>query len=289
VVTLIGPKGLRRSANAGANFDPVESSVVEDADLEDVDRTTDGVIYVHGKRAIVYSTNEGQSWKAMKRPGRSSLVQVDFVDRKVGFALAADGRLWRTANRGGSWTQLLTTGFARPYQMAFGDSQNGYLAIRNFAGSDGGWAMHTSDGGASWRPQLVSAVFIGGGSNPMVAAPGGAAYALVGSNEMKVTANGGDAAEPSTLTLTTKTKTIRRKTKVRVDGRLNPAAPGSRVEVVMRDATNNRVTRQFATVRSDGRFSTNWTVSRTSYFVAQWAGSQELNGDGSPALRVTRR
>ena len=285
-VMLVGPRGLRRSANAGANFDPVESAAVANADLEDVDRTSDGVVYVHGKRVIAFSTNEGESWKTIARPGRSAIVQLDFVDRKTGFMLAADGRVWKTGNRGGRWSEVFTTGFQRPHQMAFGDAQNGYLAIRTFGGLDGGWVMHTSDGGASWRPQLVSSVFIGGGSNPMVAAQGGTAYALVGSNEMKATDNGGDAAEPSTLTLTTKTRALRRKTKIRLDGRLTPAAPGAQVEVVMRDATNNRVSRATATVRSDGKFSASFTVSRTSYFVAQWAGDSDRNGDGSPALRV---
>jgi photosystem II stability/assembly factor-like uncharacterized protein len=286
VVMLVGPRGMRRSANAGANFDPVESKAVASADLDDVDRTGDGVIYVHGKRAIAFSTNEGQSWKTIKRPGRSSILQLDFVDRKTGFLLAADGRVWKTGNRGARWTEVFTTGFARPNQIAFGDSQNGYLAIDEFANLDAGWIMHTSDGGASWRPQLISQSFIGSGAGPLVAAPGGVAYALVGSNEMKATTTGGDAAEPSSLTLSTKSRSLRRKAKIRIDGRLNPSAPGARVEVVMRDATNNRVSRQFATVRSDGKFSANFTVSRTSYFVAQWAGDSDRNSDGSPALRV---
>ena len=287
VVTLTGPRGVRRSANAGANFDPVESKAVASADLEDVDRTGDNVIYVHGKRVIAYSTNEGQSWKTIKRPGRSSILQLDFVDRKTGFLLAADGRLWKTGNRGVRWTEVFSTGFERPYQMAFGDAQNGYLAIDSFGGAAAGWVMHTSDGGASWRPQLLSQVFIGGGSQPMVAAPGGVAYALLGSNQMMATSTGGDAAEESSLSLSTKTRTLRRRTKIRLDGRVTPSAPGARVEVVMRDATNNRVSRQIVTVRSDGRFTASFTVSRTSYFVAQWAGDSDRNSDGSSAVRVT--
>jgi photosystem II stability/assembly factor-like uncharacterized protein len=285
-VLLIGPRGMRRSANGGANFDPVEASTVANADLEDVDRTGDNVIYAHGKRVIAFSTNEGQTWRAIKRPGRSSIVDLDFVDRKTGYMVAGDGRVWKTSNRGAKWSEVVTAGFERPYQIAFGDSQNGYLAIDSFGGLEAGWVMRTSDGGASWRPQLLSAVFIGGGSQPMVAAPGQVAYALAGSNEMKVTSTGGDAGAPSTITVTTKTKSLRRKAKVRVDGKLSPSAPGARVEVVMRDSVNGRVTRQIATVRSDGTFVTNWTVSRTSTFVAQWAGNSDSNGDGSPALRV---
>jgi hypothetical protein len=74
---------------------------------------------------------------------------------------------------------------------------------------------------------------------------------------------------------------------VRVDGKLSPAAAGARVQVSVRELGSNRWTRQFVTVRSDGTFATNWTVKRSSSFVAQWAGDQALNGDGSPALRVT--
>ena len=286
-VNLIGPRGVRRSANGGENFDPVESSAVANADLEDADRTGDGLIYVHGKKVIAFTTNEGQSWKAIKRPGRSSILQLDFVDRKVGYLVAADGRVWKTVNRGAKWTELFSFGSERPYQVAFGDSQNGYLAVSEFGGLEGGWVLRTSDGGASWRPQLISQTGIGAGPGPLAAAPGEVAYALVGSNEMKSTSTGGDAAAPSTLTLSTKTRSLRRKAKVRIDGKLSPTAAGEQVAVVMRDASNNRVSRRFATVRSDGKFSTTWSVSRTSYFVAQWAGDADRNSDGSPALRVT--
>jgi photosystem II stability/assembly factor-like uncharacterized protein len=286
VVILVGPRGLRRSGNAGANFDPVESSAVANAVLEDVDRTGDGVIYVYGKKSIAFSTNEGESWKTMKRPGRSSLVQVDFVDRKTGFALAADGRIWKTGNRGSSWSEIVSFGFERPYQIAFGDAQNGYAAIGSFDRLSAGWVMHTSDGGASWRPQLISQLVIGGGAGPLAAAPGGVAYALIGGNEMKATSTGGDAAEPSTVTLSTKTKRLAKKAKVRIDGKLTPTAAGARVEVTMRQQSGARLTRQVATVRSDGKFSANFTVTRTSDFVAQWAGDSDRNSDGSPALRV---
>jgi photosystem II stability/assembly factor-like uncharacterized protein len=286
VVLLIGPRGLRRSANSGANFDPVESPVVENADLVDVDRTGDGVIYVNGKRTLAYSTDVGRTWKAMKRPGRTSIVEIDFIDRRTGFVLANDGRVWRTGNRGSTWTELIGVGQSSAYEIAFGDSQNGYLALGSFDGKFAGWVLHTSDGGASWRPQLISKTGIGNGAGPLAAAPGDVAYALVGSSEMKATSTGGDAATPSTLTLSTKTRRLARKAKVRIDGRLNPGAPGARVEVLMRDARSGRVSRRVATVRSDGTFATNWTVRRTSYFVAQWAGDAALNSDGTPPLRV---
>jgi photosystem II stability/assembly factor-like uncharacterized protein len=285
-VLLIGPTGMRRSANGGANFDPVESPVVERASLDDVDRTGDGVIYVSGKRTLAFSTNEGGSWKAMKRPGRSTILEVDFVDRKVGYVLDAAGRVWRTANRGSTWTELIGVGQLGGYEISFGDAQNGYVALSSFGGTSGGWVLRTSDGGASWRPQLISKSGIGAGAGPLAASGSDVAYALVGSNEMKATQTGGDAGTPSTLTVTTKTKRIARKAKVRIDGKLSPSAPGARVEVIMRDGSSGKLSRQVVTVRSDGTFAANFTVKRTSTFVAQWAGDSALNADGSPPLRV---
>ena len=287
VVTLVGPTGMRRSANGGANFDPVESPVVERAGLAEVDRTGDGVVYVIGKRALAFTTNEGQSWRAMKRPGRSAIIDADFVDRKTGYVLDAARRVWKTSNRGSSWAEVIGLGQLSGYDIAFADARNGYLALSSFGGTSGGWVLRTDDGGTSWRPQLISKTTIGAGQAASLVASGAeTAYALVGSNEMKATSTGGDAGSPSSLTLSTKTRRLARKAKVRIDGKVSPSAPGSRVEVVMRDGSNGKLSRQVATVRSDGTFAVNFTVKRTSTFVAQWAGNSDLNSDGSSPLRV---
>jgi photosystem II stability/assembly factor-like uncharacterized protein len=286
-VMLIGPRGVLRSANSGTNFDPVETKGVLNVELDDVDRTSDGGVYVHGRRALVFTSNEGRSWSVLKRPSRSPIQEIDFVDKKVGFVLTDDGRVWRTANRGGKWAELLTVGHADGYELAFGDRNKGYLAIDSFGGGTAGWILHTSDGGASWRPHIISREPVASTLGSLVAAPGDAAYALVSTSDMFSTGTGGDAAATSTLTLTTKTKRLRRKGRVRLDGKLSPAAPGQLVEIDGRELGSNRWRRVIVSVRSDGTFSTNWTVSRSMSFVAQWAGNQELNSDGSPALRVT--
>ncbi|MDQ3936332.1 MAG: hypothetical protein M3340_17065 [Actinomycetota bacterium] len=286
-VLLFGPTGIRRSANGGANFDPVESRAVVRAGLDDVDRTADNAIYAYGKRAIVFSTNEGQSWTAMRRPSSSAIEDVDFVDRKTGYVLTSGGRLWRTTNRGVKWAEIISLGQANAYELAFGDKNNGYLAIDGFGGLGAGWVLHTSDGGASWRPQLVSKTPLTTSPGSLTAAPGDVAYALVGFSDMLTTGSGGDAATASALTLSTKTRRLARKGKVRVDGKVAPAAPGALVSVSTRELTSGAWRRQIVPVRSDGTFATNWTVRRSAVFVAQWAGDQGLNGDGSPPLRVT--
>jgi photosystem II stability/assembly factor-like uncharacterized protein len=289
-VMLIGPRGVLRSANGGANFDPVEAAAVgPNVELEDVDRTSDGAVYVHGRRALAFTGNEGQTWTLMRRPSSSAIVEIDFVDRKVGYVLTADGRLWLTPNRGGVWRELLTLGHATAYELAFGDKDNGYLAISRFAGTEAGWVLHTSDGGASWRPQLVSKALLSSSGAALGAGVGGKAFALAGFSDMFRTDTGGDLGEPSTITLSTKTPRLRRKGKVRVDGKLTPTAAGARVLVARRDLTSGKWSQTIATVRSDGTFVTNWTIKRSSSFVAQWAGDAALNSDGSPALRVSIR
>ena len=289
-VMLIGPRGVLRSANGGVNFDPVEAPAVgPNVELEDVDRTSDGGVYVQGRRALAFTGNEGETWTALRRPSSSAIIESDFVDRKVGYVLTTDGRVWFTKNRGGKWAELLTVGHHTAYELAFGDRNNGYLALSRFAATEAGWVLHTSDGGASWRPQLVSKALIQSGAGPLAAAQGGVAFALAGFSDMFATANGGDAAQQSTITLSTKTPRLPRKGKVRVDGKLTPTAAGARVLVARRDLGSGRWSQTIATVRSDGTFVTNWTVKRSSSFVAQWAGDAALNGDGSPALRVTIR
>jgi len=288
-VMLIGPRGILRSANAGANFDPVEIATVSAAELEDVDRTADGAVFAHGRRAMLVSTNEGQTWVAVKRPSSSAIAEIDFVDRKVGYVLTSDGRVWKTTNRGSRWTELLSLGHADGYELAFGDRNSGYVAIESFAGLSAGWVLHTSDGGASWRPQLVSKDAPTSGPGPLAAAPGDVAFGLVGFADMLATSTGGDAAASSTVAITTRTPRLRRKGTVRVDGRLTPSAPGAIVGVAMRSLSSGRWSRKLVTVRSDGTFSTTWKVKRSSSFVAQWAGDSALNSDGSPPLRVTLR
>jgi photosystem II stability/assembly factor-like uncharacterized protein len=285
-VLLFGPTGIRRSANGGQNFDPVESAVVIRAGLNDVDRTSDNAIFASGKRAIVFSTNEGSSWAAMRRPP-GAIIDVDFVDRRTGYVLTSGGRLWRTTNRGARWTEILSLGQANAYELAFGDRSNGYLAVDGFGGVGAGWLVHTSDGGASWRPQLVSKTPITSSPGTLTAAPGDTAYALVGFSDMFRTDTGGDLGTASALTLSTKTRRLARRAKIRVAGRMAPASPGAPVSVSIRELGSGTWRRQIVPVRSDGTFATNWTVRRSSVFVAQWAGDQGLNSDGSPPLSVT--
>ena len=282
-VMLFGTFGALRSANAGENFDPVEVDIVTKARPTDFDRAG-GAVFAYGTRAIVVTTNEGASWRTVKRPGRGAIDEVDFVDANNGFVLTSDGRVWKTTNRGKSWTDLFTLGRTDGYELSFGDRNNGYLAVTEFLGTDLGWVLHTSDGGASWTPELVERSQIG--AEGLAAAPGSVAYALVPGADFFATDSGGNAGAESRVSISTKTRRLLKKGKVAITGKVSPSAPGSRVDIAMRQFNSAGWRHVTATVRSDGTFSANFTVSRTSYFVAQWDGDQDAAGDGSGALKV---
>ena len=285
-VLLFGSFGALRSANAGVNFDPVEVDIVTKARPVEIDRAG-GAVFAYGTRAIVFTSDEGASWRTVKRPGRGSIVEVDFVDANNGYALTSDGRVWKTANRGKTWTDLFTLGRTDGYELAFGDRNNGYVAIGSFLGFDAGWVLHTSDGGASWRPQLLERNQVG---NEGLAAAGAAtAYAFVPGADMFATDSGGDAGQESTLSITTRTRRIPKAGRVTLTGRLAPTAAGERIDVAMRQFNSANWKHATATIRSDGTYSITFKVKRTSYFVAQWDGAANRDSDGTPVLRVRVR
>jgi hypothetical protein len=82
---------------------------------------------------------------------------------------------------------------------------------------------------------------------------------------------------------------------VTVKGRLTPAEGGEQVIVSSTEADPRRrrgaIDWRFKTarVRSNGRFVSTWRVRRTSVFVAQWTGNEELRGAGSKLLKVRVR
>ena len=114
-----------------------------------------GAVFAWGARALFWSRNGGKTWKKLKRPTRSALTAVDFVTTRQGFALAANGRVWKTRNGGRKWRELTSTGTDDAVDLSFGGPSQGWLVLRLFAGEEGGHLLRTTDQGRTWRPQLV--------------------------------------------------------------------------------------------------------------------------------------
>jgi photosystem II stability/assembly factor-like uncharacterized protein len=287
-VLLFGPRGIRRSENMGDTFEAVGGGVRR-ATLFDFD-VAGSALVTFGVRALYVSTNEGESWRSLRRPGgrRGRILEADFVDSRRGYVLNTDRRLWTTSNGGRKWTELPATGSSLGTDLAFGDRQNGFLSLISSSGGVG-TVLRTEDGGKSWARQLIT-------SSPLsfdgLVSPGArTAFVLSSPSRLFHTTTGGEQGRDTQLTISTSTRSFRKSSaNVRIRGRLNPAVPGADVLVSARSADGTSWnTRLAPPVSTNGTFTITFKIRKTTYFVAQWAGDADNNGDGSGVLTVRKR
>lgn len=277
-VFLIGPRGVLRSNDSGETFERHTNRVIRKRTLNEADDAGGAVVF-YGPRVIALSTNDGGKWRHIDRPTRSEITHVDFVSSRVGYVLEQSGRVQFTANRGRSWTELISVGYANGRRLAFGDRRHGWLDI----GSAHPTILRTDDGGKSWTPQVL-------GDRPglgLAAAGARTGFAtLDGPEQVVFTDDGGRAGADSTLRLRTPDRTVPRGTKIKVKGRLSPADGGEDVEVRVRKLRGRGWREIDVTPNRAGKFSFKRRVRRASVFVAQWEGDQDSDGDGSRPLIV---
>jgi photosystem II stability/assembly factor-like uncharacterized protein len=287
-VLVVGPRGVRRSADGGDTFDQVRSRAVLRARLDGVTRTHGGgALFVWGPTTVARSTNGGASWSALPLPFRRgrSVAQVAFASAQVGLLREPTGRVWRTANGGRSWTPLTSTGTDDVIGMATASPRTMTLVLTGFGGRAGGYLLRSADAGATWQPQFVvdQAIQPGG-----LAAGASVDYLLAGDASLLFSTTGGVAGDPSQLTLATQRRRLARAGRITLTGRLQPASAGAQVVVSELRSGGSGWLRQTATVASNGTFVSAWRVPRgTTTFVAQWTGDFQSASTGSRPLTVT--
>lgn len=291
-VLLFGPKGVRRATSGtDPKFDLVESKAAATTRLFDYDRTDGLALFAYGPRKLIVSTDLGASWSRVSGPVKKpDYRRVDFLTRSLGFALLESHRLFWTRNGGRSWSELFGTGSTRGYDLSFADSRNGFLAVDRHAGSArSGWVLRTDDGGSTWRPQLIGPTPLATGG--LVAPDAATAFGLADGSDLFYTSTGGDqSAITSALTIAPKVRTIHRNRRVKITGKLSPAVEGATVTV----QAFNLKTRKWSVidrpaVSATGTFTTSMKVRHTTPLVAQWAGSADVRGDGSPVVTIVKR
>jgi photosystem II stability/assembly factor-like uncharacterized protein len=289
-VLLVGPRGVRRSLDGGQTFSAASRRAVRRAVLFDMDHAG-GSLFAYGPTSLFASRDQGRTWRKLDRPDHRPLGLVDFVGARVGFALGKGGRVWRTRNRGRSWRELLA-GTDGATDLAFRNARDGYLASHDLFFARGAsrpdYLLRTSDGGRTWRPQLVS----GRSITRLVATRDSVDFLLAGGNQLFSTAIGGDRGARSTLAIRTRKRHVPGSRSVAVRGRLRPAHGGEQVIVAM-TAADPRLRAgsidwnfKRARVAADGSFTTIWRVRKTSVFVAQWVGDGTRRSAGSRVLKV---
>jgi photosystem II stability/assembly factor-like uncharacterized protein len=301
-VVLVGPAGIRVSTNGGGDFAPIRVKPIQLASLVHADHVG-RTVFAYGPHSIFVSRNGGLAWdhwripftlhsRKVGRPPKQRTIRfytrniddADFVTSRVAYLLDDIGRVWVTRNAGRRWSQVPAIGTEGGTELAFSDPRNGWLSVNEFGDDSSGYVLRTSDGGQSWRPQLI-------GRQPAIygglAAPGAASgFGLAAPNLLFGTTTGGDRGASTSLTLRIKRKKPGKPGTLKIDGRLSPGKGGEQVVVSMRQVGTPSWLFEALQVASNGTFTVVADVRRTTEFVAQWAGDDTRMGDGSPVLTV---
>jgi photosystem II stability/assembly factor-like uncharacterized protein len=289
-VLVVGPRGMRRSTDAGETFEPVAQRSVRNAELAGVSATPSGVLFAWGPKVVLRSSDRGRTWSAVSTPGarariRPRIAQVAFSSATAGLLRGAGGLVWRTIDAGRTWTPLPAVGTTRIAGMAAVSARTAYLVSTAFGARTGGFLLRTDDGGATWQPQFVVDAPIRPSG---LAVAEGVDYLLAGDASLLFSTTGGVAGASSELTLATRARRLTRSRRITVTGRLAPASGGAQVVVSALLPGGSSWTHQTVSVAANGTFATAWRVPRgTTAFVAQWTGDFESAGAGSRALTVT--
>jgi photosystem II stability/assembly factor-like uncharacterized protein len=299
VVLLVGGKGVRR-ATGGGEFNRVGGALIGRTSLDDAQLAGSAILaWARDGGPLFMSSDKGVHWKAVKRPTKRTRVRsVSFLGTRRGYLLDTKGRLWSTRNGGKSWKESLSTGSAQASSIAFGTVSSGYLNISRFGDGTGGYVLHTSDGGATWRPQSISTTALV--TDGLVATDASHAFGLVGfagaQRQFFFTGSGGDAGAASSLTLKalprrfTKATLRKAKGKVTISGKLAGAVGGERVTVSARAISGTDWTSRTVTAGANGgSFSATFTITHPAVFVGQWAGDSGRAGVASRPLLVKVR
>jgi photosystem II stability/assembly factor-like uncharacterized protein len=285
-VLLIGGRGVLRSTDGGESFTRVRARIVAAARLFNVDRAG-GRVFAYGSKNIIASSDRGRTWRKVLRPRKALLASLDFVSARTGYVLGQDGQVFKTRTGGRRWADMSGVGTDDATGMAFSSDRRGYLTLSRFGDDSSGYLLRTTDGGRTWRPQLVSSE--GPTAEGLAAVGSDAAFLLADSSTLLFTTSGGDRGEPSKITIRTTRRTVKRRSVIRLAGRVRGAGAGAPVIVARRERGESGWAYQEATVASNGTFTTRWRLDKTAAFVAQWAGDADSAGDGSPPLVVRGR
>ncbi len=295
-VLVAGPRSVRRSVDGGTSFTAAGGKIAKKS-VSQLD-AGGSAIFAWGGDSLWRTTDKGRTWTSVKFPTRLIKLRngkkrnaffidlVDFVNAKTGYLEGDNGRVFRTANAGRSWTELFSVGTANLTDLAFGSASKGYLVSRDGRGPS--TILRTTDNGATWAPQVVVSDAIARGG--IATGPDATDYLLAGSTNLLFTTTGGATGSRSTLTITTPKTKLKKAASINVTGKLTPAQAGRVVTVAFLPAGSRAWQRTTVKTASTGSFTTSFKARKgTNRFVAQWPGDELRAGDGTTVLTVTAK
>ena len=97
---IAGSAGAQAPAAPAADPGELRKVTMERLLLADATRVGNRVIAVGDRGYVVYSDDNGATWKRAKSPAAPLLTSVDFVDAKRGWAVGHDSIILATADGG---------------------------------------------------------------------------------------------------------------------------------------------------------------------------------------------
>jgi hypothetical protein len=148
--------------------------------------------------------------------------------------------------------------------------------------------LATSDGGATWRPQLLGSAGLPVGGLEAPAATSAFALGVADGRgaDLFRTDTGGDQGDQSVITVKPSVKRLKKAGTVRLTVQLAPSVSGVQVALFKRASKGKAwsLVRQGPTTA--GKLVLDTKVKASTQFVAQWYGDADRNGDGSPVTTV---
>ncbi len=117
----------------------------------DLTRIGDRIVAVGERGNVLYSDDEGETWRMGETPGKAMLTAVCFANRSHGWAVGHDAVVWATDDGGETW------------QQQYSDPLNG--AEEDEEGTDA--AGDASDGGGQMSMQDLYSDGSGSGGGGM--------------------------------------------------------------------------------------------------------------------------
>jgi len=101
----IGAAGMvQRSSDGGATWETLSIGATEDLTAASAPSAT--VCWIAGRAGTVLLTTNGREWQRVAFPERVDLIAIQAADGRAATVTTADGRTFRTADGGVTWTPL---------------------------------------------------------------------------------------------------------------------------------------------------------------------------------------
>ncbi len=168
------------------NLPAPQSGRATESNLYGIARAGSRLVAVGQRGIVLYSDDKGRSWTQGQVPLRSVLLDVSFVNDRLGWAVGHDGVILHSADGGETWVkqldgyQLIDIGLAyygrlveenpdnEAYAIVLGEfefaaeqgADKPFLTVyfaderRGFAMGAYGFSVATEDGGANWVPVM---------------------------------------------------------------------------------------------------------------------------------------